>query len=74
MCSEGTDAPWWDACIFIQPRSDVVQIVGRITREFPGKKMPIVIDLIDSTRCFDMYWKKRLKWYKSQGAQISEVC
>lgn len=73
MTSEGTDAPWWDACVFIQPRADVVQIVGRITREYPGKKTPIVVDLVDSTRTFELYWKKRLKWYKSQGSKVGEV-
>lgn len=71
MASEGTDVPWWDSCVLATPRSDVVQIVGRIRREWEGKKEPVVFDLVDlDSYVLGAYWKKRVSWYAAIGAQV----
>ena len=71
MASEATDIPWLDACVLATPRSDVVQIIGRIRREYPDKKQPVVLDLVDDdSRIFKAYWVKRYRWYKSLGCEI----
>lgn len=71
MASEATDIPWLDTAVFATPRSDVVQIVGRIRREWEGKPEPVVFDIVDSdSKVFTNYWKKRKKWYQSVGAKL----
>ncbi len=72
--SEGTDIPWLDTAVLGTPRSDVVQIVGRVLREYPDKKQPIVYDPRDgNSKVFHSYYVKRLKWYKSIGAEVKLV-
>lgn len=71
MASEATDIPWMDTAVLASPRSDVVQIVGRIRREYPDKPMPVVLDIVDAdSPVFAMYAQKRLRWYKSLGCEI----
>ena len=71
MASEATDLPVLNTCVLATPRSDVRQIVGRIRREYPDKPMPVVFDLVDTdSRVLKAYWGKRLKWYKSIGAEV----
>jgi superfamily II DNA or RNA helicase len=71
MCSEGTDIPKLDTAILATPRSNVIQTVGRILREHPDKQKPVVIDVVDDdSPLFEVYFKKRLKWYKQIGAKV----
>lgn len=72
--SEGTDIPWLDTCILGTPRSDVVQIVGRVIRQYPDKKQPVVFDVWDTdSKVFRGYGEKRLEWYKSIGAEVKHI-
>lgn len=72
MTSEGTDIPWLDTLVMATPKSDVVQIVGRILRPFEGKQDPVVFDLVDySSSVFSGYWNSRRRWYASKGAEVS---
>jgi len=74
MASEATDIPWLDTAVLASPRADVIQIVGRIRREYPDKKEPVVLDLIDGdSRVFDMYSKKRQRWYRLLGSEVKWV-
>jgi len=74
MMSEGTDIPWLDTCVMGTPRADVVQIVGRIRREYPDKPQPIVMDFIDrDSPVFAGYANKRLNWYKKLGAEVKRM-
>lgn len=71
MTSEATDIPWLDTAVLGTPRSDVVQIVGRILREYPDKKEPIVFDVVD--RCSNVltgYYNNRRKWYADIGCTV----
>lgn len=85
MCSEATDAPWWDTAVLATPRADAVQIVGRVIREYEGKrsatdkiteenkkdKVPVVFDIRDdSSNVFRGYGIKREKWYHKIGAPV----
>lgn len=71
MTSEATDLPWVDTCVLASPRSDVLQTIGRIRREYPGKKQPVVLDLVDDDSfVYKAYHKKRIKWYSSLGAKM----
>jgi superfamily II DNA or RNA helicase len=71
MASEATDIPWLDACVLATPRSDVVQIVGRIRREYPEKPTPVVFDIVDEdSPVFAHYARSRLRWYHSIGCEV----
>lgn len=72
MFSEGTDLPWLDTCVLGSPRGDVNQIVGRIRREYPDKKVPLVYDPVDmDSSVFAAYAKNRMNWYSSLGAKVN---
>jgi superfamily II DNA or RNA helicase len=71
MCSMATDIPWLDTCVLATPRSDVIQVVGRILREFPDKKEPVVFDVVDEdSSVLKGYATKRLSWYHSLGSRV----
>jgi superfamily II DNA or RNA helicase len=70
MASEATDLPWMDTCILATPRSDVVQIVGRVLRQYPDKKQPVVIDIVDMDSTILLnFGRKRKKWYDAIHAE-----
>lgn len=71
MGSEGTDKPWWDACVLASPLSHIIQPVGRVTREYPGKKTPIVVDFVDQHPLWEGYALSRIKEYDAIGASVS---
>lgn len=71
--AEATDIPALDTAVFGTPRSDVVQIVGRILRTHDGKRFPIVLDIIDPLRIYRRYGEKRAKWYTEIGAEIKRL-
>ena len=47
MVALGTNGPWWDAMILGTPKGDAKQTIGRILREYPDKKTPVVFDVVD---------------------------
>ena len=63
-CRDGIDAPQKDCVITTSPISNIEQLTGRIVRPQPGKKTPIVIDMIDFG-CEDISrtFHNRLKFY-----------
>jgi len=72
MAQEGLDIPVLDTLILATPHSDVVQAVGRIMRETPGKmNNPLIIDIVDSWSVFYSMYKKRLLFYTTAGFQTS---
>jgi superfamily II DNA or RNA helicase len=74
MASEATDAPWWDTAVLATPRANVVQIVGRVLRTYPEKKIPLVFDVVDvSSSVFVGFWRKRNDWYRKIGADVVKV-
>lgn len=74
MMGEGTSIDWLDTAIFAMPRANVTQPAGRIRREYPDKKDPVIFDLIDKdSPVFNGYALAREKWYKSIGATIKDV-
>lgn len=74
MMSEGTNLPWLDTCLLAMPRSRVTQPVGRIRREYEGKALPVVIDMLDlDSPVFSGYASNRMAWYKSLGCEIVEI-
>ncbi|MBY0560033.1 DEAD/DEAH box helicase family protein [Hyphomicrobium sp.] len=74
MMGEGTDIPWLDTCLLAMPRSNVKQPVGRIRREYPDKREPIVIDVCDhDSPVFSGYASTRLKWYNQIQSKVVDM-
>jgi superfamily II DNA or RNA helicase len=70
MTSEGTNVPWWSTAVFATPRSDIVQIAGRILRVHPDKPTPAIIDVTDKdSPVLWGYAASRRGWYQQVGAE-----
>jgi superfamily II DNA or RNA helicase len=73
IASEGLDIPDLDTLVFLTPRGDVEQSVGRVQRIVPGKKTPVVVDPIDAAYNYGInLGKGRMKIYIRIGAKIHE--
>ncbi len=70
FAEEGLDIPALDVMILATPRSRVVQAVGRILRELPDKKQPIVVDFMDTGIGLTegMAWARWTQYKKSKWA------
>ena len=71
--AEATNIPWLDTLVMATPRSDVEQVVGRILREYDGKKQPAILDLEDPLRMWQNYATRREAFYEGIGADIRQV-
>lgn len=81
MTESATDNPIWSVGVMATPRADVNQIIGRVLRRHDskccalnpeeGKKIPIVLDLIDdSSKVLLGYFGSRKKYYDSIKAPM----
>lgn len=74
MTAEATDIPQMDTLVMGTPKSDIRQIIGRITRWLDGKKQPLIFDLVDdSSSVFKGYAKTRMELYVTLGAEINRT-
>lgn len=65
MAQEGLDIPELDTLILATPKTSITQSVGRILRDSPNKKSPIVVDIVDSRiEILTAYWWARRKVYE----------
>jgi len=69
-CSEGVDISSLDTVFLTTPRRDVIQTVGRILRNHPDKKTPLVVDFIDCQQVFKNQSYARNRYYKTLGGII----
>lgn len=71
----GFNFPRLDTLILAMPISRprvVEQYVGRLNRDYPGKRNAVVYDYVDShIRVFDHMYQKRLRTYKKIGYRIA---
>jgi superfamily II DNA or RNA helicase len=70
MCSEGLDIPTLNTEFLITPKTDIIQIVGRILRAKHAFSHPIIYDFVDSHDVFQRQWLKRKSYYKKQNYRI----
>jgi len=73
MSRDGLDIPRLDCIVFCTPVSNIEQAVGRIVRVYDNKKVPVVIDIVDSGSD-DMInrAKYRRKFYEQKGWELEE--
>lgn len=63
--SEGFNVPRLDTLFLVLPMVAVKQAVGRILRDVPNKKPPIVVDFQDGNQRARAYARKRAKQYSA---------
>jgi len=71
---DGIDCTHIDCLIMTSPITNIKQMTGRINRIHPGKKQPIIVDMVD-IGCDNMrntVWK-RLEYYKKRNWQIQYI-
>lgn len=71
--TEGTDIPHLDALVLATPKADVQQAIGRVMRFLPGKRTPIILDLVDNHAMFAGFHVARLKNYYAVKAEIVKM-
>jgi superfamily II DNA or RNA helicase len=70
LASEGLDIPSLNTEFLITPKTDIVQIVGRILRAKHAYSHPIIYDFVDTHEVFQRQWCKRKAYYKKQQYKI----
>jgi superfamily II DNA or RNA helicase len=71
LAQEGIDIPRLDTLFLTTAMSDPEQAIGRVTRNVPGKKQPMVVDYLDSDlKKLVGIFHSRVKLYKKLGWQI----
>ncbi len=73
MGGQGTNFPWWDCLILATPLANVKQVIGRILREFPDKKIPVIFDMQDPGYIWGAYGNKRKKLYEAYGSKTQII-
>ena len=71
---DGIDAPHKDCLIMTSPISNIEQMVGRVVRTHPGKKEPIIIDMVDAgcKRMRSTFFTRK-KYYENRGWPIQYI-
>lgn len=66
MAKEGLDIKGLDTLVLLSPKSDIIQICGRILRDKPEdrKYIPLILDIVDDFSLFKNQGKKRYTYYK----------
>jgi len=70
MASEGLDIPTLNTEFLITPKTDIIQVVGRILRAKHSFSHPIIYDFVDIHDVFQRQWLKRKTYYKKQNYKI----
>ena len=65
--AEGSDIPDLDTLVICTPKTDVEQLVGRITREYPDKQEPFIVDPVLDTGYNKALARKRENFYHKLG-------
>jgi superfamily II DNA or RNA helicase len=68
MASEGLDIKTLTTLVFVTPKTEIEQAVGRILRVKHAN--PLVIDIIDKHDIFKKQWLKRRQFYHKNGYTI----
>ena len=69
MAQEGLDISTLNAQFLITPKTDIVQILGRILRA-KSANHPVVYDFVDTHSLFQRQWFKRKRYFASQKYTI----
>ena len=73
--SEGFDVQTLNTLILASPKSDVIQVCGRILRcpDAERQLSPLILDVVDKFSVFENQAKKRNAYYRSQRFLIEKI-
>lgn len=73
MAKEGLDIPRLDTLVLSSPAESLIQCLGRIMRDFPGKSFPLVIEANDiNIVALKNEFLNRIRKLKKIGAKVVE--
>jgi superfamily II DNA or RNA helicase len=72
MAKEGVDIPALDTLFLLTPKGDVEQAIGRILRDVPGKKEPLVVDFVDEGATVKGMSFGRARQYQRLGYEFQD--
>lgn len=67
MAKEGLDIPRLDTLVMATPKGDIVQASGRVQRKHPDKRIPLIVDVVDTFSVFEHLRWKRWNFYRKEG-------
>lgn len=71
LCSEGLDVPFLNTLVLTMPKSDLTQVIGRITRGGCGAAPePLVLDLVDTCETGKRKFYRRNSIYKALNMTV----
>jgi superfamily II DNA or RNA helicase len=70
MANEGLDKKQLDCLIMATPKGNCIQAIGRIQRPCEGKKIPLVLDIVDNHSIFGKLGWKRRNFYSQNNYVI----
>ena len=73
MLCEGVSYKAWDTLVSLANSGDCEQVVGRILRECPGKRVPLVVDFWLPVSVFAGTHAKRTRYYRDEGFTQTRV-
>ena len=66
MAKEGLDIPRLDTLIMATPKGDIVQASGRVQRKHSEKRIPLIVDVVDTFSVFEALRWKRWNFYRKE--------
>jgi superfamily II DNA or RNA helicase len=66
MAKEGLDIPRLDTLVMATPKGDIVQASGRVQRKDPNKRVPLIVDIVDTFSVFEALRWKRWHFYRHE--------
>ena len=73
MANEGLDKKELDCLIMATPKGNCIQAIGRIQRPCETKKIPLVLDVIDTYSIFNKLRWKRYSLYSKNGYECQTL-
>ena len=73
LVAEGFDIPTLNMLVLTSPKSDIVQIIGRIDRKFHENIQALIYDFVDNFSMFENQARKRFTVYKKNKFEIEDI-
>ena len=73
LVSEGFDIPTLNTLVLASPKSDIIQIIGRIDRKIHENIQAVIYDFVDNFSMFENQGRKRFAVYKKNKFEIEDI-
>lgn len=71
LIETGLNVPEFDTAVWCSPRSKAQQFCGRVLREHPDKKVPLIIDFVDEHPLFRNSHSARMRYFREAGFRVT---